>query len=45
MKRGIDVTGKVQPQYIFIGGLRENSEKRFKDNRVVMDRQVMVNLL
>ncbi|PMD47527.1 hypothetical protein L207DRAFT_506529 [Hyaloscypha variabilis F] len=44
MKRGIDVTGKVQPQYIFIGGLRENSEKRFKDNRVVMDRSDFIQI-
>jgi hypothetical protein len=38
MKRGIDVTGKVRTEHIMIKGLQENSQKRFKDNRVLMDR-------
>ncbi len=38
MKRKIDVTGKVTPQVIMIQGLQENSQKRLKTNRVVMDR-------
>jgi hypothetical protein len=41
MKRNIDVTGKVTPQHIMIQGLRENSQKRLKPNRVLMDRYVL----
>ncbi|KAE9363645.1 hypothetical protein N431DRAFT_422567 [Stipitochalara longipes BDJ] len=44
MKRGIDVTGKVASQHIMIGGLKENREKRFKDNRVVMDRSDFIHI-
>lgn len=38
MKRRVDVTDRVAQEHIVIKGLRENSLKRFKKNKLLLDK-------
>ena len=38
MKRRVDVTDSVAQEHIVIKGLRENSLKRFKKNKLLLDK-------